>query len=131
VSDFVSQSDIKDKMLSQVGSSDDYLEADQYIYDLALRRGVLVADVKKGSETQFTVKRLAVAYVCMIRAQRNSGINPERYEAGIRDDAYWTKYQAYAQEVSMLTNSVTKEMLTGVADTPNEFAFNPFKNLRG
>lgn len=120
MSTYVVRAEVADKQL-QALVTDDYLaDTDLYIQNLALRLGLTVAQIK--SPLTFTAKKLAIAYLCTAIARDNIGINIQAQGYGADIDLYKSKWKTWSAEFERLEPQVSAEVLTGDADTPEEFA---------
>jgi hypothetical protein len=125
--------DIKDELIYNIVDADDsYLDrADDALVHLASTRGVLEADIET-TTLPYVLKEYLKAYVGWEVCFNNAGNNnTELHQEEILTDVYAEKLEYYTKHLKKITGMVTKEVLTGDADTPAEYAFSFGEVFRG
>ena len=118
---YVTTADLTDKALKDL-VTEDYLNlADKDIETLAKRNGVAIEDIEIDPLHPLLVDLFA-AYLYVRICRDNSGMNPQAYGMGAEVDIYSAKLKQYRSEISRIEGTMTPEILTGEADTPQEFA---------
>lgn len=123
--------DITDKLVLGIIKTDDtYLDrADEHLSDIILSKGLTVADL--ADPLPIRVKewlRASVGYwVCF----DNMALNDQWIEREeITIDPYGVKFKYYEKKLYSIESSLTKEIITGDADEPGEFAYTNGKIYR-
>lgn len=117
-------SDIKDQLILRIVSSDTtYLDrADLALIDAASELGIDSADIET-TTLPFIVKEYLKYYVGWEVCFNNMVMNNQKItQDGIELDPYREKYDYYEKKLDEFKKKLTKEILTGDADTPEEYA---------
>ena len=107
---------IDDDLLGSQIVQADLDAADEYLYSLARRLGVAVADIVLPA-TKFAIIDLGVAVAC----QRRAGLKAGRQPFG-EDDPYMQKQKYYATRMTQLTGEVQVYEFTGVETSDDAYA---------
>lgn len=118
---YINSLDVTDEALKSLVNEDYLKRADTDLRNLARMRGVDVEDIETSPLDPILVD-LCIAYLCKRICMDKAGINPQAYANGAEFDIYAYKLKVYSQRVKELEAMVTVELLTGDADTPEEFA---------
>jgi len=113
--DYISSSDITDKVLDGLATEAYVAEGNDAIEDLAEVKGIRsTSDIGDGAGAVHNrVKRYGVAYCCMRIAQDHMAVNnvdvPEL-------EKYVIKYNIYRKEVAQLKTEISREMILDDVD---------------
>lgn len=99
--------DIRDELLKNLVTDDDFKEADSEIDDIARSLNVDPRQIPNNPYPSI-VKKLAAALTLSITARNNSLMN-----ASDGEDPYEKKRQVWAKEVDRLIRMITPELLLG------------------
>jgi hypothetical protein len=120
----ITASDINDKLIKNIVTTDTtyFTRADSALVSLASTRGVASSEIL--SPVTFLVKEWLKAYVGKEVCFNNKGLdNKLLSQENIEIDVYALKLADYQSLFADLNGQITKEVLTGVADTPQEYAY--------
>jgi hypothetical protein len=126
-------SDIKDELIKPIVTADtSYLDrADEAFYSLASKRGVEVSDLEL-TTLPYIVKEYLKAFVGYEVCFYNKGLNNKLvYQDEVAIDVYAMKLEDYKSKLVSLEGEITKAVLTGEADTPEEYAYSFGRAIRG
>lgn len=116
--------DIKDELIKNIVTNDEtYLDrADDALVDLASRMGIEEDDIET-TTLPYHVKEYLKAYVGWEVCFNNLGLNKQKIgQDGLELDPYDIKLPFYEKRLDKFKSGMTAEILTGDADTPEEYA---------
>jgi hypothetical protein len=120
----ISATDINDKLIKKIVSEDsDYFDrADDALVSKASRLGLTESQILV--PVTFLVKEWLKAYVGKEVCFNNLSLNNRLLsQEDVTIDVYETKYKWYEMKFAEIDGQITKEVLTGDADTPQEYAY--------
>lgn len=116
--------DIKDELISNIVNVDtSYLSrSDDALNDLANSKGLLVSEIET-TPLPFLVKEWLKAYVGWEVCFNNSGLYDKLVQNNdVAIDVYANKLELYKKTLESLSQRLTKEVISGTADTPEEYS---------
>lgn len=121
---YISATDIKDELIYNIVAADtSYLDrADDALQDLANSKGVAVADIET-SPLPFLVLEWLKSYVGYEVCFNNSGLYDKLIQNNdVTIDVYGNKLEVYKKKLEGIEQKLTKDVISGVADTPEEYS---------
>lgn len=118
---FITSVDITDAALSQLVTPNYLTKTDQDVAALARMRGITEDQIER-DPLDHLLRELAIAYCCKRICIDKMGINPQAYGMGVEVDIYASKLKHYKAEIDRLEPIITAEVLTGKADTAEEYS---------
>jgi hypothetical protein len=121
---YIASTDIKDELIYNIVASDtSYLDrADNALKDLANSKGLAVAEIES-TPLPFLVKEWLKAYVGWEVCFNNSGLYDKLIQNNdVAIDVYGNKLELYKKTLEGLSQKLTKDVISGTADTPEEYS---------
>ena len=107
---FITSADFpSDKLLVNLFTNADLMDANEFLSDFALSLGVEEDQVI--SPIPYRFKKLGIAYASMEKCKNSMGKLVRDQALGIDFDPYQIRYDIYLKEVAALKQSITKSML--------------------
>ena len=135
MADYIETDDIRDKVYAAQVLDADIEESTTYFNDFAVSKGVSdTTDIS--TPVHYQIKELLVYFVQKQMAEARMGTNPgipirtQSDTNAFEGDIHWQKYQLYKELFNEAEQRITKEMILGEADTPQEYHATSFSIYR-
>ena len=123
MADYIATTDIRDKVIATFTDLAGYVtESTNFMNDFTASKGLETTDIET-DPLHYRVKEMLIYFAQMrasedrIGLQANVAIRAQSQPV----DMYQQKYDRYREEFERLRDSVTEEMIKGIADTPAEY----------
>ena len=131
MADYIATTDIRDKILATEVVSADITDSTSFFNDFVISKGLETTDID--IPVHFRIADMLIYYVQMRMSEERIGIqsNISIRSDGQPVDLYEEKYKRYKKEFEDRQDGITNEMITGDADTPEEYASGQVRIYRG